>query len=167
MRYTWGTHINVANNAGNAYIAKDPRQPKPISSASGTLIPAATVAPKTITLEYRLVMNPDFFEKFLLVRLGSRTLPKAMATPRDTVPMYRAGSQSSICNAIPAVSNTMAPNRVPPIPKRLVNIEINAIMIPKMIKGSVVKRPKSEFDSRNRSEYHLSMAPHWLRQAVD
>jgi len=74
-------------NESVAHIRNEPRQPKFNSFVNGTLIPADNAAPIAIVLEYRLVTIPELAGKFCFVSVGSNTFPKAMATPKSSVPI--------------------------------------------------------------------------------
>jgi hypothetical protein len=76
-----GNHTIAATIANTAQTPKKQSQPKPASSANGTLKPTAKAAPNAITLAYKLVLNSEFLEKLRLIKLGSNTFPKAMAIP--------------------------------------------------------------------------------------
>ncbi len=85
-RYNSGNHTIAATIANTAQTPKESRQPKPATSANGTLKPTVKDAPNTITLAYKLVINPELLEKLRLVKLGSNTFPKAIAIPKSKVP---------------------------------------------------------------------------------
>ena len=99
-----------------------------------------------ITLEYILVIKPEFEEKLRLVKLGSKTFPKAMAMPRSRVPEKRSNIPSKVLIPMPMTRSSIAPSKVPPIPKRRVKMVVKEETIPKAIKGSVVNNPSMEFD---------------------
>src|SRR5690606_14330217 len=77
----------------------------------------------------------------------NNTLPKAIATPAKSVPKYSAGTQAIDLTEMPRTNNAIAPNKVPPIPNRLVNNGVKVDTTPKAIKSKVVKSPNSELES--------------------
>src|SRR5690606_779593 len=82
-----GNQTKKANKETSPQTPKDPRQPRLRSCAKGTLKPAAKAAPTAIMAEYKLVTSPDFLEKLRLVKLGNKTLPRAIAIPNIKVPI--------------------------------------------------------------------------------
>ncbi|GGW26508.1 hypothetical protein GCM10007383_09540 [Arenibacter certesii] len=93
------------------------------------------------------MIKPEFDEKFRLVRLGSKTLPNAMAIPKRSVPKYRGNIPCKDLIPIPMAIKSRAPNNVRAMPKRLVNKGVREEKIPKAIKGRVVSNPNIELES--------------------
>ena len=147
-RLSCGAHTTSPRTARAAHAPSDPRHPSapPAATASGTLAPAASVAPSPIADEYRLVIGPTRSGKSRLTREGSSTLPSAMPTPSTAVPPNSSAVPGTDRTSTPTAISASASPSAPSTPSRRVATGVSAETRPNASSGSVVSSPSAVFE---------------------
>src|SRR5699024_7140117 len=152
-------HKPIEVSAGNIHTPSAASQPKSSPTAIGKLIPEARAAKRLIAVVYTLVIKGTRSGKRSLIIPGSKTFAIAIPIPLKLVLIDNYGINGIDLTINPLTSGTILLINVVWFVFFILILGTKRDIIPKVIKGRLVKIPMLKFDNERLSRKRSLVGP--------